>query len=97
MEESSVFKSRLAASYGYASDATLDDFSKQKLVENAGNFWHQFYQRNSNHFFKDRHYLMKEFPCLLSEKELLICELGKLETEVFFFFAQHPLLRMWCG
>ncbi len=28
----------------------------------AGRYWHQFYQRNKDHFYKDRHYLHIVFP-----------------------------------
>ena len=32
----------------------------------ANVFWHQFYKRNSDHFYKDRHYLHVVFPDLLA-------------------------------
>lgn len=31
-------------------------------MEKAGKFWHKFYKRNSDHFYKDRHYLHIVFP-----------------------------------
>eukprot|EP01032_Pedospumella_encystans_P011779 gene11779-13672_t len=31
----------------------------------AGSFWHKFYKRNADHFYKDRHYLHIVFPELL--------------------------------
>ena len=34
--------------------------NSQKLENQAGKYWHVFYTRNTNNFFKDRHYLLKE-------------------------------------
>lgn len=32
------------------------------LEQEAGKWWDKFYQRNGTAFFKDRHYLDREFP-----------------------------------
>ncbi|CAM9405539.1 unnamed protein product, partial [Ectocarpus fasciculatus] len=37
-------------------------FWRQKYVTSAGANWHAFYQRNTNRFYKDRHYLHVAFP-----------------------------------
>lgn len=47
--------------------AAISQFWKDKYVNKAGTFWHQFYQRNSTHFYKDRHYLHIVFPELAPE------------------------------
>lgn len=35
-----------------------------KYEEEAGRYWDLFYKRNSDKFFKDRHYFEKEWPQL---------------------------------
>ncbi|KAL6768508.1 hypothetical protein ACKKBF_B11000 [Auxenochlorella protothecoides x Auxenochlorella symbiontica] len=44
------------------------------LEEDAARYWDLFYQRNAGKFFKDRHYLDREFPLLLTAPCIL--ELG---------------------
>lgn len=42
---------------GYASQ-----YWKEKYSNDANRFWHKFYCRNQDHFYKDRHYLHIVFP-----------------------------------
>lgn len=37
----------------------------EKYENEAGKFWDIFYKRNGTKFFKDRHYLDREFPQLI--------------------------------
>jgi len=46
---------------------TIGDFKKNKLEKDAKKNWDLFYKRNADHFFKDRHWLTREFPELLQE------------------------------
>ena len=39
----------------------------------ASTFWDNFYKSNRDRFFKDRHYLHREFP-LLSTPEITVLE-----------------------
>ena len=40
-------------------------FWREKYVKEASKYWHIFYKRNTDHFYKDRHYLHVVFPELL--------------------------------
>lgn len=40
----------------------LGPFWKKKYESSAEKHWHEFYKRNSNNFYKDRHYLHVVFP-----------------------------------
>lgn len=42
-------------------------FWRNKYVKEASKYWHIFYKRNTDHFYKDRHYLHVVFPELLSQ------------------------------
>ncbi|KAJ3179966.1 hypothetical protein HDU85_004250 [Gaertneriomyces sp. JEL0708] len=44
------------------SAAKVPDAEQCKYHEGAANFWDQFYEKNTNRFFKDRHWLRVEFP-----------------------------------
>ncbi|CAM6104464.1 unnamed protein product [Calypogeia fissa] len=39
----------------------ISDFWKEKYAKDAKKYWDMFYKRNANKFFKDRHYLRKEW------------------------------------
>ena len=46
-------------------DKELSTFQQNKLEKEARKNWDLFYKRNSIHFFKDRHWITREFPELL--------------------------------
>ena len=41
-------------------------FWMHKYTTEANKYWHAFYKRNTDHFYKDRHYLHVVFPELIS-------------------------------
>ena len=43
----------------------VSDFKRNKLEAEARKNWDLFYKRNSTNFFKDRHWLTREFPELV--------------------------------
>jgi methyltransferase-like protein 6 len=40
----------------------LSSFYRDRYTSKAGRYWHEFYKRNKDHFYKDRHYLHRIFP-----------------------------------
>ena len=51
-----------------AKDVTcIGDYQRCKLEREAKKNWDLFYKRNSTHFFKDRHWITREFPELIQE------------------------------
>lgn len=66
-------------------DQQLSDFQQTKFEKDAKKNWDLFYKRNSTHFFKDRHWITREFPELLQA----ISEID----------GSHPpvLLEVGCG
>lgn len=44
-------------------------FWREKYVREANKYWHIFYKRNTDHFYKDRHYLHVIFPELLNKPD----------------------------
>ena len=54
-----------------ACSSKMSDFNKNRILNKASQYWHEFYKRNQDHFYKDRHYLHIVFP------ELAICNDGK--------------------
>ncbi len=44
---------------------TVSAYWRTQYETKAGSFWHKFYKRNADHFYKDRHYLHIVFPELL--------------------------------
>lgn len=43
----------------------VSSFKQDKLEKEAKKNWDLFYKRNSTHFFKDRHWITREFPEVL--------------------------------
>ena len=48
----------------------LSSYKKGKLETDAKKNWDLFYKRNSTNFFKDRHWITREFPEILHEVRL---------------------------
>ncbi|XP_065896657.1 tRNA N(3)-methylcytidine methyltransferase METTL6-like [Dysidea avara] len=47
----------------------VSDFKRNKLEAEAKRNWDLFYKRNQTNFFKDRHWITREFPELLQDTE----------------------------
>jgi hypothetical protein len=56
----------------------LGDFWRNKYIKETGAYWHEFYKRNADHFYKDRHYLHIVFPELGSDsiEQIKLLEVG---------------------
>ena len=56
---------RVVAMYGQEDkDGCMSSFMRLKFEKEAAKHWNRFYKQNQANFFKDRHYLEKEFDCL---------------------------------
>lgn len=64
----------------------LSSFWRKRYESKAGTYWHEFYKRNENHFYKDRHYLHIVFPELLTNSTMPICDSNT-----------YRLLEVGCG
>ena len=66
------------------SSSIMSSYWKDRYTSKANMYWHEFYKRNSNNFYKDRHYLHVVFPELLEKSTevprrdhcLKLCEVG---------------------
>lgn len=67
--------------------SSISDYWKNQYETKAGTFWHKFYKRNADHFYKDRHYLHLVFPELLG---------GSAQTDTSESAPLH-LLEVGCG
>ena len=65
-------------------DQEMCCFQRTKLEKEAMKNWDLFYKRNSTHFFKDRHWITREFPALL-------CALSDVNR------TRSVLLEVGCG
>eukprot|EP01116_Phalansterium_solitarium_P024893 TRINITY_DN9257_c0_g1_i1.p1 TRINITY_DN9257_c0_g1~~TRINITY_DN9257_c0_g1_i1.p1 ORF type:complete len:273 (-),score=97.74 TRINITY_DN9257_c0_g1_i1:7-825(-) len=70
----------MAATYGYAElTNSVPAFWKEKYEREAAKFWDKFYANTKGNFFKDRHWLLREFPGELTstpERPLTVLEVG---------------------
>jgi len=63
----------------------VSDFKRNKLEAEAKRNWDLFYKRNQTNFFKDRHWITREFPELLQQ-----------DTEVNTTHTYHGKLTIVC-
>ena len=74
----------------------ISEFKREKLEKEARRNWDLFYKRNSNHFFKDRHWLAREFPELiqvLSDSKVCACVRAYVRVCVCLLMST----RVTCG
>lgn len=71
------------------SNASL--YWKNKYITKAAGYWHEFYNRNTDNFYKDRHYLHIIFPELLNKPS------GCNECDGSSCDQQIHLLEVGCG
>ena len=69
----------------------ISDFKRNKLETEAKKNWDLFYKRNTINFFKDRHWITREFPELLRTISEFDQDSQKIETE------RLVLLEAGCG
>lgn len=69
----------------------VSEYWRNHYEDQAGRYWHQFYQRNKDHFYKDRHYLHIVFPELQSQSQNGSC-VNLLEVGCGVGNAVVPLL-----
>ncbi|CAA6655367.1 unnamed protein product [Spirodela intermedia] len=59
-------KMQIYASAAAASGREVSPYWREKYERDAGKYWDKFYKRHQDKFFKDRHYLDKEWGCHFS-------------------------------
>lgn len=82
----------------------LGSFWKEKYEREASKYWHQFYKRNRDNFYKDRHYLHIVFPELAPTPDatgnitpLKLLEVGcGVGNAVLPLLELHPTLEVHC-
>ena len=71
---------------------------RAQFTRQAGSAWHRFYRNNRDKFFKDRHYLWRDWPCLAvaTWSPTTLLEFGTgVGNAVLPAVARLPALRVW--
>lgn len=78
----------------------LSDFWVEKYKKESKKSWDKFYKRNETRFFKDRHWLDREFDCyfgLPDKLPLTILEVGcGVGNLVYPLLEVQPNLKIYC-
>jgi SAM-dependent methyltransferase len=74
---------------------SVSTYWKTQYESKAGSYWHKFYKRNADHFYKDRHYLHIVFPELLNGAAPVTAE-GTASAALPESSPQY-LLEVGCG
>ncbi|KAG0226959.1 Methyltransferase-like protein 6 [Actinomortierella wolfii] len=77
-------------------DTSIKPFWVNKYKKEAAKNWHKFYQRNENRFYKDRHWIEREFPAFTEKKPLRCLEIGcGVGNFMFPMLEKNPYLFMY--
>ena len=68
----------------------VSDFKRNKLEAEAKRNWDLFYKRNQTNFFKDRHWITREFPELLQDTEVNITHTHYIPWQVDTIHFYRP-------
>lgn len=58
------------------SSSGISEYWQQKYRQDAAKNWNLFYRRNQTRFFKDRHWIEREFPELFASSAYIVLEVG---------------------
>jgi 2-polyprenyl-3-methyl-5-hydroxy-6-metoxy-1,4-benzoquinol methylase len=75
--------------------ANVSSFWKTKYENKAGAYWHDFYLRNTDKFYKDRHYLHVVFPELINDWRT--GSYGYTNDKIDYSALPLNLLEVGCG
>lgn len=69
----------------------IPEFKANQLEKDAKKHWDLFYKRNENRFFKDRHWITREFQELLSDSSQTLWEIGCGVGNLFYPLLEEGL------
>ncbi|KJE96458.1 methyltransferase-like protein 6 [Capsaspora owczarzaki ATCC 30864] len=80
-----------------ATKMTVSEYHKSRFDTHARMFWDKFYHANKTFFFKDRHWLYREFPPLVEQEPVhTLLEIGCGVGNAFFPLLQaNPTIEVY--
>ncbi|KAI9676248.1 MAG: hypothetical protein M1829_003077 [Trizodia sp. TS-e1964] len=69
VETDSTYKSHAEAQYAAQRTYPVSDFDKKRFNGDPSKWWNLFYKNNTSNFFKNRQWLLQEFPILATRTE----------------------------